>query len=92
MYLVHCLAATLCAVVSPGVAAGRHGTVVTLAIVATMIDMAVEVIRPVVPGAGADEEAISSEPLGPIIAIRSAVVRRTFVVPVGAIRRISNAN
>jgi len=49
-------------------------------------------IRPVVPRPSADEDTAASEPLGPIIAIRSAVVRRSLVIPVGATGRFSDAD
>ena len=91
MYIVHGLTVELCAVFRRRCAARGHSPVVALAIVEMMIDVAVEMIRPVIPGASADEDP-AAEPLGPIIAIRSAVVRRSLVIPVGANRRYSNAD
>src|ERR1700685_816177 len=92
MYIVHCLTAKLCAVFRRSRTARGRSAVVALAIVQMMIDMTVEMIRPVVPGASADEDTASSEPLGPVIAIRSAVVRRRLVVPIGANRRNSDVD
>ena len=92
MYVMHRLAVKLCAVFRRSRATRRHCAVVALAIVELMIDVAVEMIRPVVPRPSADEDTAASEPLGPIIAIRSAVVRRSLVVPVGAHRRYSDAH
>ena len=92
MYIMHCLTVKLCAVFRWSRAARRHSPVVALAIVELMIDVAVEMIRPVIPRSRADEDTAASEPLGPIIAIRSAVIRRCLVVPVWANRRFSNAD
>ena len=91
MYIMHCLTVKLCAVFRWSRAARRHGPVVALAIVEFMIDVAVEMIRSVIPRASADEYS-ASEPLGPIIAIWSAVVRRSLVIPVGANRCCSDAD
>ena len=83
-HIMHCLTVKLSAVFGGSSAACRVTAVVALAIVELMIDVAVEMIRPVIPGASADEDTASSEPLGPIIAIGSAVIRRSLVIPVGA--------
>ena len=91
MYIVHCLTVKLRAVLRWSGAARRVPTAVALAIVELMIDVAVEMVRPVIPRAGADEDT-ASEPLGPIIAIRSAIVRRSLVVPIGANRRYSDTD
>ena len=90
-YIVHCLTVKLCAVFRRSRATRRHGPVVALAIVELMIDVAVEMIRPVIPRASSDEYS-ASEPLGPIIAIWSAIVRRSLVIPVGTNRRCSDAD
>ena len=55
MYIVHCLTVKLSAVFRRGRAAGRETPVVALAIVELMIDVPVEMIRPVVPRASADD-------------------------------------
>ena len=90
-WIVHRLPVKLSTVIPWPFTAGRHRAVVTLAIVKLMIDMAVEMIRAVVPGAGADEDT-ATEPLGPIIAIRSAIVRRSLVIPVWANRCYSDVD
>jgi hypothetical protein len=69
-------------------AASWHGPMVALAIVEMMIDVPVEMIRPVVPRTSPDEYP-TSEPLGPIVAIRSATVRRSLVTSVRTNRRYS---
>ncbi len=56
MYVMHCLAVKLCAVFRCNLAACRQRPVVALAIVETMIDVSVEMIRSVVPRARPDEE------------------------------------
>jgi len=65
--------------------------VVALAIVELMIDMPVEMLRPVIPGPGANEDA-AGEPFGAIIAVRSAIVRRNLIIPVRANWRFSDAD
>jgi hypothetical protein len=92
MHIMHCLAVKLRAVFRWSSAARWETPVVALAIVELMIDVAVEMIRPVVPRASADEDTAAAEPLGPIIAIRSAIVRRSLVIPAGTTRRFSDAD
>ena len=91
MYIMHCLTVKFCAVLRWCSAARRETSVVALAIVELMIDVAVEMVRPVIPRTSTDEDA-APEPLGPIIAIWSAVVRWSLVVPVGANRRYTDAD
>jgi hypothetical protein len=91
MYVMHCATVKLSTVFRWSGAARWERPVVALAIVELMIDVAVEVIRPVIPRASADEDA-AGKPLRPIIAIRSAVVRRCLVITVGAHRRYSDAD
>ena len=79
MHIMHCLTVKFCAVLRRSGAARRETPVVALAIVELMIDVSVEVIRPVIPRASADEDTAASEPLGPIVAIRSAIVRRSCI-------------
>jgi hypothetical protein len=54
-----------------------------------VINMAIEVVRAVKPWAGSDEDA-SGEPLGSVVPIWSAVVRRVVEVAVWANWRNSN--
>ena len=82
----------LCAVFRRSRAARWETPLVALAIVELMIDVPVEMIRPVVPRASAYEYSTAAEPLGPIIAIRSAIVRRGLVMSVRATRRCSDAD
>jgi hypothetical protein len=54
-YVVHCLAVKLCAVFRWTLTTRWHGTVVAFAKVETMIDVSVEMIRPVIPRPRPDE-------------------------------------
>jgi hypothetical protein len=72
-------------------AARWHRPVVALAIVEMVIYMPVEMVRSVVPRASPDENT-ASEPLRSIVAIWSAVIRRSFVVSVWANRRFADAD
>jgi len=65
--------------------------VVALAIVEVVIDVAVEVVGTMEPGAGADEYA-AREPLGTVVAVGSAVVRGNFIVAIRAIRGRTDFN
>jgi hypothetical protein len=69
--------------------ARRRRAVIAMAIVERMIDMAVEVIRPVKPRSRADEDT-TREPLRAIVAVGSASIRRPLVISVGALRRSSD--
>ncbi len=62
-------------------AARRHGPVVAVAIVVMMIDMSVEMFRPMEPRASADEYS-AREPLRAIVAARRAIVRGSLVVAI----------
>jgi hypothetical protein len=90
--IMHRLTVKLGAVFRWSSAARWERPVVTLTIVELVIDVAVEVIRSVIPRANADEDTAAAEPLRPIIAIRSAVVRRSLVVPVGTNGRFSDTD
>jgi len=57
VHIMHCLAMKFCTVFCWMLAACRERTVVTLTIVEVVIDMSVEVIRPVVPGSRPNEDA-----------------------------------
>ena len=48
-----------------------------------VIDVAVEAVRTMEPGASSDEYA-TAEPLGPVVPVRSAVVWRVVVVAIRA--------
>jgi hypothetical protein len=55
--VMHCLAVKLCAVFRWTFAPRRRRPAVTLAKVETMIDVSVEMIRPVIPGSRTNEYA-----------------------------------
>jgi hypothetical protein len=65
--------------------------VIALAIIKVMIDMSVEMLRPMKPGTRANEYT-TNKPLRPIITIRSAVVRGYLIVPVRTNRCRANFN
>lgn len=83
MSIMHCLAVELLAMLDGVLTAGRHRSVVAMAIVEVMVHMTVEVIWPVKPWSCSDEDA-AIEPLGAVVSVRSAIVRRLLVVTVGA--------
>jgi hypothetical protein len=91
MYVVHCLAVKLCAVFRWILATRGHGPVVAFAKVELMIDLSVEMIRPVIPRPRPDENT-AREPLRAIVAIRRAAIRSALVVPVRTHGRYSNAD
>ena len=62
--------------------AGWDRAMVAMVGMEMIIDVAVEAFGAVEPGADADEDA-SGEPLGAVVAVRSAVVGRDVVVTVG---------
>jgi hypothetical protein len=91
MWVVHRFAVKLRPVLRWMLAARRHGPVIAFAIVEMMIDVSVEMLRPVEPGSRADENT-AREPLRAIVAVRSTVVRGGFVIPVRTNWRLSNAD
>lgn len=88
--VVHGLTVELCPVFRRLLAAGRKVSVIALAVVQMMIDVSVEVLRSVEPRPRPDEYA-AGEPLGPVITVGSAVIRRSLVVSIGANGRRSYA-
>jgi len=84
--IMHRLAVKLCTVFRWALAARGHRPVVAPAIVETMIDVSVEMIRPVVPRSRANENT-AREPLRAIVAIWSAAIRTALIIPVRANRR-----
>jgi len=89
--VMHRIAVELITVLHGYGAALRITPAIALAIVEVMVNVAVEVLRSVEPTAGPDEDS-AVEPLRAIVAIRSAIVRRSFVVPIRAHGRFSNAD
>jgi len=69
----------------------RRRTVVTIAWIVAIVDVAVESGAAVVPGTSSDEQP-AVEPVRPIITIGRAVIRSIVVIPIGACRRYSDAN
>jgi hypothetical protein len=70
-------------------AAFRESAVIAVAVIIMMIYLSVKAIA--MPRPGADEDA-AREPLGSVVAIGSAAIRRRFIVPVGANRRRSDGD
>jgi hypothetical protein len=56
---------------------------VALAIVEVMIDMPIEMVCPVIPGADSDENS-AGEPFGAVVAVWGAIIRRNLIIPVRA--------
>lgn len=81
--IMHRLAVKLCTMFRWALAARGHRPAVALAIVETVIDVSVEMIRPVVPGSRANENT-AREPLRAVVAIWSAAIRAALIVPVRA--------
>jgi hypothetical protein len=91
MYIMHCLTVKFCTVFRWTLAARWHRPVVALAIIEMMIDVPVEMSRPMVPGSRTDENT-AREPLRAIVAIWSAAIRGALIVPVRTNRRHSNVD
>jgi hypothetical protein len=91
VYIVHGLAVKFCAVLRWTLAACWHWPLIAFAIVEMMIYVSIEMIRPVIPRPHSDENT-ACEPLGAIVAIRSAGVRGSFVISVRTNRRLSDAD
>ena len=68
----------------------RHGSIVAVFWMETVIHVAAEVVRAMKPRAGADEYA-ASEPVRTVVAIRRASVRVISVVAVRANRSRANS-
>ena len=64
----------------------RVRSVVAVARIVAVVDMAIKPVRTVKPGAGPDEYP-ANEPIGPIVAIGCAVIGSKVVVAIGAHRR-----
>jgi hypothetical protein len=56
MRVMHRLTVKLCTVLCGMLAARWHGTVIALAVIKIVINVPVEMLRPVIPGARADED------------------------------------
>lgn len=91
MCVMHGLAVKLCTVFRWTGTASWQSPVVAFAIIEMMIDVSIKAIRPVKPGPRTDEHT-ASKPLGPIITVRGAVVRRYFVISVRTNRWLADTN
>jgi hypothetical protein len=69
----------------------RNGTFVAVMRIETVINVALEFVGAVEPGAGSDEHA-AVEPLGAVVAVWRAVVRGGIVVAIRASRFCSNTD
>lgn len=89
--VVHCLAVKFLPAFRGTSATGGKGTMVTMPIIQTMIDMPIEMLRSVEPRTGTDKQAVC-EPFGAIVSVGRTIVGRDFVVAIGAIRRWPDIN
>jgi hypothetical protein len=89
MRVMHGLSAKRFMVFHRMLSARREWSVVSMAIVQVMIDVSVEMFRPVEPGTRPDEHT-AREPLRAIVAIWSTVVGRLLIVPIRTNRRRPN--
>jgi hypothetical protein len=69
----------------------RHRSCVTVMRIVAVIDVAVEAARTMEPWAGSNEKT-ANEPIRPIVAIRSTVIRGIVEIPIRSHRRRPNAN
>jgi hypothetical protein len=70
-------------VVERRLSAARQRSNVTVMRIIAVVDVAVEAVRAVKPGASANKHP-ASEPIGPIVAVGSTVVWSIVEVPIGA--------
>jgi hypothetical protein len=89
--IVHRLTVKLGSALGGWRASRRKRSVIAMPIIQAMIDVPIEVLRSVIPGPGAEKDS-AREPLRAVIAIRSTVVRRRFVVAVWADGRPADGN
>ena len=67
-----------------------HRAVVAIMGIIAVVDVTVEAMRAVKPGAGSDEDS-AAEPIRPVVAVGRAVVGGVVVVPVGTNRSCPDA-
>jgi hypothetical protein len=89
MRVVHGLAMELSAMITRMLAASGHPSMVSVAIIQAMIYVTVEVLRPMKPRPCTDKHA-TRIPFGTIVSIRSAVIRRRFVISIRTHRWLPN--
>src|SRR3954452_1619600 len=78
---VEVFGSTVPAFVRPVASMGELTTVAMIRMV-VVVDIAVEVLRAMKPGAGADEDT-TAKPLGAVVTVGSAMIGRDIVVAVG---------
>jgi hypothetical protein len=71
--------------------APRQRSNVTVMRIVAVVDVAVEAVGAMKPGASANKHP-ASEPIGPIVAVRSTVIGSVVEVPIGAHRGHSNVD
>jgi hypothetical protein len=69
----------------------RHRPMVPMPRIVAVVHMPMEPMRPMEPGPSANEDA-AGKPIGPVITIRCAVIRRVVKVPIRTPRLNTNAN
>jgi hypothetical protein len=75
--------------VEPLFPALRQWAVVSVVRIKAVVDVAIEAARSMKPGAGSDKYP-AKKPVGPVVAVGSAVVRCVIEVPIRAYRRHTN--
>ena len=68
-----------------------HRSMVAVARIIAIVDVAIKAVGAVEPGAGSDEHP-TRKPIRPIVAVGCAIIRSIVEVAVGAYRRHSNVN
>lgn len=87
--IMHGLTVELSTVLRRTLTARGHGPTVAVTKVELMIDVPVEALGPVIPRSGAYEPT-AFEPLGAVVTVWRAVVRRHFVVTIRTDRRTNS--
>jgi hypothetical protein len=77
--------------VEPLSSAFRQGSTISVVRIKAVVDVAVEAAPPVKPRTGPDKYA-AIKPVGPVVAVGSAIVRWVIEVPIGAYRRRANVD
>lgn len=91
MRVMHGSAIELSPMIPLALSPSGHRSVVSVAIIQVMIYMTVKVLRPMKPRSCTDKHA-ARIPFRTIVAIRSAAIRRRFVISVRAHRLLPNSH
>jgi hypothetical protein len=91
MRVMHGPAIELCPMIARALTASGRRSMVSVAIVQVMIYMTVKMLLPMKPRSCTDKHP-AGIPFGTIVAIRSARIRRRFVIPVRTHRWLPNAH